>query len=125
MNGGAPIVPEMPSNVPARLLARLEEEPDDRSKQSYRFVGDCLDAGLSDAETVALALQHRPTREKYGQRASVDERSIHNHRNPESDPFPTGPNLPTDPFTDSPSEEPENSILPTKNSNRNEGTRSL
>jgi hypothetical protein len=66
-NGDQLIEPVMPENVPAHLLERLaEESSDNRSKQSYLFVCACLDAGLDDAATTALALRHRPTKEKYG-----------------------------------------------------------
>ena len=44
------------------LLDWLRETTEgDRSKLSYAFVGACLEAGLSEAETVALALEHAPT----------------------------------------------------------------
>ncbi len=69
---GEPIEPVMPETVPGRLLGRLDEEPGDRSEQSFNFVRSCLDEGFSDAETLALGLRHRPTREKYGERAEVE-----------------------------------------------------
>lgn len=75
-------VPAAPATVPAHLLERLREKVgDDRSKQSYSFVGACLNAGLSDAATLALALKHEPTRSKYGDRAAAEvERAIRKHR---------------------------------------------
>jgi hypothetical protein len=73
-NTAASIVPKMPETTPAHLLARLTEEADDRSKQSYAFIGACLERGLSDGETLALALEHHPTREKYGDRADAEIR---------------------------------------------------
>jgi hypothetical protein len=78
----SPIAPSAPVAVPTSLFARLREDPRaDRSAQSYSFVGACLKAGLSDAETLALALQHEPTRAKYGDRAGVEiERAIRKHR---------------------------------------------
>ena len=54
--------PVMPTTALAHLLARLDEEPGDRSEQMWSFVGACLKAGLSDAETLALTLEHRPTK---------------------------------------------------------------
>lgn len=69
IGGSEQISPVMPETVPERLLDRLEEEPNDRSKQTFNFVRACLEEGLSEEETLALALQHRPTREKYGERA--------------------------------------------------------
>jgi hypothetical protein len=69
-NGLAEIAPAMPSHVPPQLAIRVAEEPaGDRSKQSYTFVAACLEAGLTDAEALALALVHRPTQDKYGSRA--------------------------------------------------------
>ena len=72
------ITPAMPETVPTRLLKRLRETAaGDRSAQSYAFVGACLKAGLSDAEALALALAHEPTKAKYGDRAQVEiERAI-------------------------------------------------
>lgn len=71
------LVPRMPEKVPAQLLTRLNETPGDRSKQSYAFVAACLEAGLSDAETLAVALEHGPTKAKFGERAATEiERSI-------------------------------------------------
>jgi AAA domain/RepB DNA-primase from phage plasmid len=68
-----PVEPVMPEMVPAHLLARLDEEPgEDRSKQSHAFVAACLDARLTDSETLAVALQHRPTKDKYGSRAAAE-----------------------------------------------------
>ena len=55
----------MPDTVPAHLLARLDEEPDDVRSRSWGFVGACLRAGLSDSETLALTLEHKPTKAKY------------------------------------------------------------
>jgi hypothetical protein len=74
----ATIEPAMPEMVPGHLLARLDEEPADGSTQSFAFVRDCIRAGLDDAATLALALQHRPTQEKYGpdRRAGEIVRSI-------------------------------------------------
>src|SRR5207247_7156295 len=71
-NGAGEIAPSMPEKVPVHLLARLHEEAEDRSKQSYAFVAACLASGLSDAETLALALEHQPPCEQYGERAAVE-----------------------------------------------------
>jgi hypothetical protein len=72
------ITPAMPETVPTHPLERLgETAAGDRSAQSFAFVGACLRAGLSDAETLALALEHEPTTTKFGDRAQVEiERSI-------------------------------------------------
>lgn len=76
-SGNGALVPRMPEKVPAHLRARLNETPTDRSKQSYAFVAACLDAGLSGEETLALALEHGPTKAKFGERAATEiERSI-------------------------------------------------
>lgn len=74
-NGGpTAIEPQTPQSVPAHLLVRLEEELADRSAQSFAFVVACLEAGLSEAETLALALEHRPTKDKYGERSRAEIR---------------------------------------------------
>jgi hypothetical protein len=88
----ARVAPEMPESVPAHLRARLQEAPaGDRSKQTYGFVGACLEAGLSDAATLALALEHEPTRAKYGDRAAAEiERAIAKHRAGGTSPRPQG-----------------------------------
>ena len=66
----ARVRPRMPENVPGHLRDRLDEESDEHpGRQSYGFVGACVDAGLADEEVIALALLHRPTREKFGPRA--------------------------------------------------------
>lgn len=71
------IKPVRPVSAPAHLLARLSETPGDRSTQSFTFVRDCIRSGLPDEATMALALEHEPTRQKYGQRAAGEiERSI-------------------------------------------------
>ena len=61
-----------PILVSAHLLARLDEEVEDRSKASYSFVAGCLAAGLDEAETQWLALRHQPTVSKYGGRAGQE-----------------------------------------------------
>ena len=58
--------PRCPRTSRPHLLARLEEEPEDRSAQTMGFVAACVDAGLDDSEVMALALEHPPTKEKYG-----------------------------------------------------------
>ncbi|MBA3376656.1 MAG: hypothetical protein H0U00_12755, partial [Actinobacteria bacterium] len=73
-NGAAGIEPVMPESAPAHLLARLGEEAKDRSAALFAFVAACIDAGLSDSETLALALEHRPTREKYGSDDPLQDR---------------------------------------------------
>ncbi len=37
-----------------------------RAAQSFWFVAACIDAGLSDEETMWLALEHKPTKAKFG-----------------------------------------------------------
>ena len=95
----------MPADVPAHLAARLDEEPDDHpGRQSFGFVGACVDAGLEDAHILALALRHRPTREKYGGRARREvERSLGKHRDATSPHLaPTSPLRSSDPPRPSP-----------------------
>ncbi len=82
-DSSAPVMPgselaHLLDRLPAGLLGRLRETPaGDRSGQSYAFVGACLKTGLSDAETLALALEHKPTQSKYGDRAAAEiERAI-------------------------------------------------
>jgi hypothetical protein len=69
-----PIEPAMPEFAPAHLLARLKEEPGDRSVQSLQFIAACVDAGLDDAAVMALALEHRPTVSKYGSESPTKDR---------------------------------------------------
>ncbi len=89
-NDADAIEPVMPASAQAQLLERLEEEPGDRSTQSFAFVAACLDTGLSDGETLALVLRHRPTREKYGERARGEvERSIRKLRAGLASPSPS------------------------------------
>lgn len=80
MNGSAAtvIVPELPATVPPRIQARLREQTGrDRSGQTFSFVKACIEEGLSDGQTLALALQHAPTLAKYGDRARGEvERAI-------------------------------------------------
>jgi hypothetical protein len=77
-----PITPTMPENIPDRIRARLDEPVGEHpGLQTFSFVGDCIRAGLSDGQALALALEHRPTKTKYGHRATAEiERAIGKHR---------------------------------------------
>jgi hypothetical protein len=60
----------VPADLPKHLRDRLEEAPNgDRSAQTAGLVVAAVEWALSDGEVIALALVHRPTREKYGARA--------------------------------------------------------
>ena len=92
-NGYPSIEPVMPEDVPAYLLERLNEEVGDHpGRQSFWFVAACIDAGVDEAGVMALALEHRPTKEKFGnenpkydRRAKEIERSIRKIRKDASD----------------------------------------
>jgi AAA domain-containing protein len=94
LNGaGETVEPVMPEEVPPHLRDRLQEEPGDRSEQHFAFVAACIEAGLSDAEVIALALEHRPTKLKYEDRAAAEiARSLAKLRQKQEDtkPVPTG-----------------------------------
>jgi hypothetical protein len=63
----------LPEPLPLPIATRIRETPnDDRSKQSFAFVGACRDAGLSDGQTLAAALKHEPTVAKYGARVTEE-----------------------------------------------------
>jgi hypothetical protein len=68
VNGDDQVIePRMPEHVPEHLEERLEEEPGEHpGAQSFKFVLACIDAGLDDQGVMALAFEHRPTREKFG-----------------------------------------------------------
>lgn len=89
-NGSLPAIePEMPADIPPRVATKLTEKPgDDRSAQMHSFVRVCLSNGLSEAETLALTLQHPPTVDKFGERAAGEiRRSIEKLR--QDAPAPT------------------------------------
>jgi DNA-binding transcriptional ArsR family regulator len=90
-NGAEPI-PATPRGdpLPSRIEERLHEEPgSDRSRQLYSFVGLCLQEGLTDGETLAVALEYKPALDKYGRRAGAEiERVIRKHREGSHNSFP-------------------------------------
>ena len=54
----------LPERLPAHLARRLEEVSGDRSRQLAGLVAAAVEWGLEDGEVLALALAHRPTRER-------------------------------------------------------------
>ena len=69
----APVEPVTPAALPPRVATRLAESPQgDRSAQSFSFLALCVEQGLTDEHTLALALRHAPTVEKYGTRVSTE-----------------------------------------------------
>ena len=54
----------LPERLPTHLARRLEEVPGDRSRQLAGLVAAAVEWGLEDGEVLALALAHRPTRER-------------------------------------------------------------
>lgn len=79
LNGDRPdqVEPKMPAKVPEKIQARLREQAGrDRSGQTFAFVNACRAEGLTDAETLALGLQHQPTIVKYGDRAAAEIRRL-------------------------------------------------
>src|SRR5215217_8036733 len=59
----------VPADLPRHLRDRLDEAPGgDRSAQTAGLVAAAVEWGLDDGQVVALAVAHRPTREKYGKR---------------------------------------------------------
>jgi hypothetical protein len=57
----------IPAGLPRHLRARASEAPGaDRSEQTWALILSAVEWGLSDGETMALALAHRPTTDKYG-----------------------------------------------------------
>jgi hypothetical protein len=60
----------VPADLPKHLRDRLAEAPDgDRSAQTAGLVAAAVEWGYEDGQVIALALSHRPTKEKYGRRA--------------------------------------------------------
>ncbi|MER7076614.1 DNA primase family protein [Saccharopolyspora kobensis] len=70
---GAPVRPVLleaaPDPLPRRVQAALDH-PDtlDRSKAHARLVAACYDSGLSHGQTLSIAANYPPSREKYGDR---------------------------------------------------------
>jgi AAA domain len=61
------------ADLPRHLRDRLDEAPGpDRSAQTAGLVVAAVEWGLDDGQVVALALAHRPTREKYGKRVEKE-----------------------------------------------------
>ena len=59
----------VPAELPKHLRDRLQEAPGpDRSAQTAGLVAAAVEWGLDNGQVAALALAHRPTREKYGSR---------------------------------------------------------
>ena len=95
-NGDTPTIEALGAeHIPEHLLVRRDEEVGDHpGRQSFWFVAACIDAGLSDEETMWLALEHKPTKAKFGSERPEDDRrtteiarSIRKVR-----PDPTAPN---------------------------------
>jgi hypothetical protein len=60
----------VPADLPRHLADRLAEAPaGDRSAQTAGLVAAAVEWGYEDGQVIALALEHRPTKEKYGRRA--------------------------------------------------------
>ncbi len=54
----------LPERLPAHLARRLDEPSGDRSAQLAGLVAAAVEWGYDDAQVLALALRHRPTRER-------------------------------------------------------------
>jgi hypothetical protein len=54
----------LPERLPAHLARKLQEPSGDRSRQLAGLVAAAVEWGLDDTEVLALALAHRPTRER-------------------------------------------------------------
>jgi hypothetical protein len=67
----------VPADLPKHLADRLAEAPDgDRSKQTAGLVAAAVEWGYDDGRVIALALEHRPTKEKYGKRADREAKRV-------------------------------------------------
>jgi hypothetical protein len=55
---------ELPERLPAHLARKLTEPSGDRSRQLAGLVAAAVEWGLDDHQVLALALAHRPTRER-------------------------------------------------------------
>jgi putative DNA primase/helicase len=60
--------------LPESVRRLLDEEPGDRSAQSFRFVGRCVREGLDDATTLGAIQRHPPSVDKYGSRLDGEAR---------------------------------------------------
>jgi hypothetical protein len=56
--------PVLPGRLPAHLARKLQEPAGDRSRQLAGLVAGAVEWGLDDGQVLALALAHRPTRER-------------------------------------------------------------
>jgi hypothetical protein len=56
---------ELPERLPAHLARKLAEPSGDRSRQLAGLVAAAVEWGLDDRQVLALALAHRPTRERH------------------------------------------------------------
>ena len=54
----------VPERLPAHLARKLQEPAGDRSRQLAGLVAAAVEWGLNDGQVLALALAHRPTRER-------------------------------------------------------------
>jgi hypothetical protein len=54
----------VPERLPAHLARKLQEPASDRSRQLAGLVAAAVEWGLNDGQVLALALAHRPTRER-------------------------------------------------------------
>jgi hypothetical protein len=60
----------IPHDLPRHLARQAGERPNgDRSRQTWRLVVAAVEWGLDDDQALGLAISHRPTVEKYGDRA--------------------------------------------------------
>jgi hypothetical protein len=69
---------QVPADLPRHLRDRLEEAPvvGQRSEQTAGLVAAAVEWGYNDGQVIALALEHRPTREKYGKRADREAKRM-------------------------------------------------
>jgi hypothetical protein len=54
----------LPARLPAHIARKLQEPATDRSRQLAGLVAAAVEWGLEDGQVLALALAHRPTRER-------------------------------------------------------------
>jgi len=68
---------QIPADLPKHLRDRLAEAPNgDRSAQTAGLVAAAVEWGLDDSQVLALALEHRPTVDKYGNRADREAKRV-------------------------------------------------
>jgi hypothetical protein len=61
---------ELPERLPAHLARKLTEPGADRSRQLAGLVAAAVEWGLDDRQVLALALAHRPTRERHASKGT-------------------------------------------------------